>query len=218
MDNVKKIASYIWDIPIEKASSNKNPFLEVVWSNGKKMLHSKNANYSFGSLHEVFKQACKQVEEEIDDASSILILGFGGGSILDILDKHFAYGGSVTGIDYDAKVLELFHKHFAPSIGITPQLHATDAETFLKNSAEVYDVIFVDLFQDLQTDGLLLNPSFSEMLKQHLSSKGVVLLNTIFSTSEDKSPQLDLMLNLSSTFKSVNTINCQNLNTVFIAK
>lgn len=218
MQRLKKIASYFWDIPIEYTGSDLNPMLEVVWSNGKKMLHSTNANYSFGSLHNVFEQACKYVVEEIFEASSILILGFGGGSILDILDKHYAYKGNVTGIDYDAKVLELFHKHFASSIGISPQLHTADAETYLKNSTEVYDVIFVDLFQDLQTDSLLLNPNFPAMLHHHLSSQGVVLLNTILPSSKDKSSQLDLMLNLSSTFKSVNSINCQDLNTVFIAK
>jgi len=80
-----KIASYFWDIPVEKTSSEVNDYLEVVWSQGRKVLNTKSANFSFGNGYKVFEKAISTIKEEVERAAHVLVLGFGCGSILDIL-------------------------------------------------------------------------------------------------------------------------------------
>ncbi|MFT7379733.1 MAG: hypothetical protein ACI8ZQ_001486, partial [Bacteroidia bacterium] len=63
-----KIASYVWDIPIAKTSSPQNECLEIVWSMGRKMLNTENANFSFGSGFEVFKLAMSKIPTNITNA------------------------------------------------------------------------------------------------------------------------------------------------------
>lgn len=218
MEIVKKIASYFWDIPIEKTSSSLNPHLEVVWSRGIKMLHSKNANYSFGSLHQVFEKAFQEITDEIKNSDEVLILGFGAGSILDILDKKYAYKGRVTGIDYDPKIFELYKKHFETDIQLKAQLIISDAETFIATNTQIFDLIFVDLFQDLEPDTLLAKKEFASKLKACISTGGTVIINTTSENGISTEAQMQLMMNLSSHFKSVFTHKYLDINTVFFAK
>ena len=218
MEKLKKIASYIWDVPIANYSSPYNPHLQVVWSGGKKMLHSKNANYSYGSLHEVFSEACIRISKEISEAKSILVLGFGAGSILHILEKNYNYQNKVVGLDYDPIIFEIYQKHFAPEIKLQAELVISDAKKFLLTTNEKFDIIFIDLFQDLQTDSLLFSPELPNLLRTHLENNGTIVINTIIQNSEDKNAAFELLINFGKTFKKVSTQDCHDLNRIIFAK
>lgn len=217
-DTVVKILSYFWDVPIIKTQSSQNEYLEVVWSQGRKMLNTRHANFSFGNGYKVFEKAFAPLMEPIKNARSILVLGFGCGSILDILERKYNYNGELVGVEYDSQIIELFHNHFKPDYQLTPTLVIADAEKYLKDSIDIYDIIIVDLFSELNNTPLIENSSFLSNIKSRLTTGGIVIFNTIKQTEEDHRTLSNLIINLSSSYKSVTSETFQDLNLIITAK
>src|SRR3954471_6764919 len=77
MNFFKFISSFIYPVTVERTSSALNPLLEVRIENGKYVLNSEHANYSFGSLHRIFKRAFKMTRIGDKEIKNVLLLGFG---------------------------------------------------------------------------------------------------------------------------------------------
>jgi spermidine synthase len=213
----KRLLSFIWDIPIEKTSSKHNPYLEVVWSYGRKMLNTETANYSFGNGYKVFQRAFKEVEQEINKAKDVLILGFGCGSILHLLEKKYNVKPDIVGIEYDAQVLELFDSHFADNYSLQPELLAMDAEEYMNTCTRRFDIIFIDLFQELNNAPVVTKPQFIEQLAK-AASNGTLVFNLTEQNKQDKAAIQELILQLSRYYKDVKRVPFQEYNQIVIAK
>ncbi len=61
----KHLLSFIHDVKIETASSQINPWLEVVFSGGNYLLNSKSATYSYEDKYESYKVALHSIRNEI---------------------------------------------------------------------------------------------------------------------------------------------------------
>ena len=85
--------------------------LEVRWEQGRLVLNSGHANQSFGSLHRVWQQVLKDVLVEFRPAN-VLVLGMGGGSVLQILRKEHGLTVPITAVEIDPHVIGLARKHF----------------------------------------------------------------------------------------------------------
>ena len=211
MGRLKQLFSYLWDIPIERSASKENPYLEVVWSNGRKMLNSKNANYSFGNGYKVFEFAFKHIPFP---QQHVLVLGFGAGSVAHLLDR-LAYKSHLTGVEYDAEIIRLYRDHFAkPNPPV--DLHCMDALDYLLNDTKTYDLIVIDLFNDLDTSPLIYQQDFTAALLKRLSQNGSLIYNTVKAEGHD--PNQDLLLQLSAHFKEVRLHHFQEINRIIIAK
>lgn len=212
-----RLFSWVWDIPIEKTSSPQNEYLEIVWSNGKKMLNTKEANFSFGNGYKVFETGMKFITEEISKAQDILILGFGCGSILHLLEHVYLYDKNIDGIEYDSEIIRLFKEHFAHNYSNVPVLYAVDALTYLKGLQKKYDIIFIDLFIELDNSPLLSNNTFITFLQDSLQKGGTLLFNTTVKTKSEEVNHSELLLLLSSMFEHVKTKDFQDYNKIIIA-
>ncbi|PCJ66072.1 MAG: hypothetical protein COA58_08335 [Bacteroidetes bacterium] len=213
-----KIASFLWDIPIEKTSSEHNDYLEVVWSQGKKMLNTKDANFSFGNGYGVFEKAIGLIEKDISSVQNTLILGFGCGSILHLLEKKHSYNGEITGIEYDPIIISLFKKHFEPNYSLKPELIAIDAFDFLNQCKDQYDLIFIDLFKELDNVDFIFTKPFISSLKSISNTNTILVFNTIKRTELDHKNISELILKLSRHYKNVSSASFQDLNQIIIAK
>lgn len=60
-NRMKRFLSYIWPIT-KRIESAVNGTLEITWINGKKILDTKNANYSYGSLQRILKFGLSKIE------------------------------------------------------------------------------------------------------------------------------------------------------------
>ena len=213
-----KIFSFFWDIPIERTSSEQNEYLEVVWSNGKKMLNTKNANFSYGTCHGVFTVATDIISDSISKANDILILGFGCGSILQILREDLKYSKNIVGIEYDDTIISLYQKHFAKEMTSSCEILHTDALSFLKQNDHQYDVIFIDLFSELENSPIQFEESFISHLLKASKNKTTLVFNTTKKSKEDAITITELNLTLSKRFKNVENHNFQDLNNIIIAQ
>ena len=68
---IKKFLSYFYPFVSNRASLY-NGTLKVVFVNGKKILNTRDANYSFGSLHRIMRFALGKVA--LDSQEDILLL------------------------------------------------------------------------------------------------------------------------------------------------
>ena len=106
---MKRLLSYIYPVTktIESKYSGK---LEITWYNGKKHLNSANANYSYGSLQRILKFGLKKIN--LSRINSVLILGLGGGSVIETLRQDFNYPGQIEAVEIDPVIIDIAKTEF----------------------------------------------------------------------------------------------------------
>lgn len=100
---IKGILSYILPLRVDISSSQYNIFLEVSLSKGKYLMNSENSNYSFGSLHTIFKNTFHDLKLENLNISNCLVLGLGGGSIVKLIREKYKLNIPITAVEIDRK-------------------------------------------------------------------------------------------------------------------
>lgn len=175
---LKKLLSYIYPVILEKHASSISGDLEVSLQYGKLVLDSTSANYSYGSLHQVFQEVIKEFTFD-HSKKNALILGFGGGSIASILNQEKKLALDIDGVELDPVVIDIFEKHFTIHAEGNIRIHQSDAIRYLKNQSKLYDYIFIDVFENLKVPRVLLNPEFISLLKKHSLPHTQIAMNTM---------------------------------------
>ena len=173
-NSVKKVASFIWPV-VTKVDSTRNGTLEICWYNGKKMLNSKNANYSYGKLEKALIFGLSQLR--IDREAPILILGLGGGSIIRPLRSKFACTGMITAVEWDEVVLSLAQNEFGINSSLRVKKVCADAYLYVKDCKNKYGLVIVDLFIDTEVPEVFYSMEFWESIIPLVSGGGSILFN-----------------------------------------
>ncbi len=152
-----------------------NKRLKVVRKDGKKLLNTRNTNYSYGTLVQVLKHGLDTLP--FSQISSVLLLGMGAGSIIKSLRNRYNFQGCVTAVEIDPVVINIAHSEF--NIGRKQKLEiiCMDAWDFIKKSDRKFDLIIVDIFIDLDVPEKFYKPAFWKMIQKNVSRNGFVLFN-----------------------------------------
>jgi len=177
-----RLLSYIYPIT-KKVKSVYNGTLEITWYNGKKLLNTKNANFSYGSLEEILKIGFKYIN--LKNTKNILLLGLGGGNVIKNLHEKYNYKGEITAIEIDPVIIKIAKEEFGIDNSDRVKIICKDAFEFVTNNKEIFDFAIVDLFIDdtiplqffstsfwknlINTDQLLFNASLNENNKKQLN-------------------------------------------------
>lgn len=105
----------------------------------------------------------------------VLVLGLGAGTCLNQY-AHFYDNVQITGVELDGKIVELAYTYF----GLPKDrfdIRVTDARTYLRGTKEMYDVIIIDVYQDLVIPFHLATREFFTEVKEHLAPEGAVAIN-----------------------------------------
>lgn len=178
---LQNIWSYILGVKLHEFKSDISGKLELWLINGKKVLNSANANYSFDSLHQVFQDAFLQVRLKLQPNADVLILGFGGGSVAHILQKEYRFDCKITGVDVDALLFEIAQMHFDMNPSDKLQFITADAHSFVLANDKKYDLIVVDIFVDNQVPKVFAERTFIEKNIELLDRNGQFFINIITS-------------------------------------
>ncbi|MGB1247484.1 MAG: spermidine synthase [Chitinophagales bacterium] len=181
----KKAISYLYPLVLKTYQSQYSGRLEIGLQDGKIVLDTANVNYSFGSLHKVFDKAIKNIIFDTQKTYKTLILGFGVGSIAQVLQKKQAKF-DITGIEIDDKIIELGEKYFKTKNIPNCHIIAENAIDFLKKDSGSYDLIFVDLFIDDKVPPTFKEVSFLKKIKSKISENGHLMMNDMFVKNERK--------------------------------
>ncbi len=145
----KYLLSFIQDVKIETASSQFNPWLEVVFSEGKFLLSSKTATYSYEDKYESYKGAFNYVRNEIKNMQSALVLGLGLGSIPYLLQSKYGFQSRIDCVEIDEVIIRLARKYYPSANGLSKlDIYHADACGWIKQNTKQYDLVAVDLFID----------------------------------------------------------------------
>jgi len=177
---LKRLFSYFYPIKIHSQKSSLSQSLEVTWANGDLVMDSLNTNYSYGSLQRILKLGLKNIGfAKIKKMDHILILGVAGGSVVKTLVDDIEFKGKITGVEIDSEIIEIANQFF--KLNEIPQLQIIidDAFEFVLKTTEKYDLIVIDIFQDIKMPNFLFESYFIDRICFLLKSKGVVLFNTM---------------------------------------
>lgn len=211
-ETLLKFLSWFYPIRVETTSSDVNPYLEVTWYNGKKMLNTRGANYSYGNLLKAFRQ-CMEHEYKDSTPSRVLMLGFGAGSVPAYVSEKYP-GVQQTGVELDPEVIRLFQTHFKPIPDL--KLINDDAIHYLKNSEDQFDLILVDLYIDLKVPSVFSTGEFASLVLAHLNQNGTVIFNQVINDKEDRAQWNELQIRFADHFRKIRSYRGSFINNFLI--
>ncbi len=110
---------------------------------------------------------------------NILLLGVGGGSVIQTLFENFNFNGHIKGIELDPVIVDIAYKYFNLHKYQNLDIETTDAYSFVLNNTNRFDLIIIDLFQDINTPDFIYQSDFIVQLQNSITKDSYLLLNTI---------------------------------------
>ncbi|MGO1584737.1 spermidine synthase [Mesonia sp.] len=159
----------------KKIKSDYSGMLEITWLNGRKILNTQQANYSYGALHKILKIGLEKTYP--NRAGKVLVLGLGGGSILELLRKNFSFTGSITAVEIDSKIIEIAKEEFKIQQYKPLQVVCQNAVDFVKTDTHSYETLIVDLFINTQIPKPFLEVDFWQQTTKLLQPDAVIIFN-----------------------------------------
>ena len=184
---------------IESKKGGVTPYLEVMKSNGKYVLNSQNANYSFGGVHTLFDKLFKKIDIQKYDFKNVLILGMGAGSIISLLKEKYMMNCSITAIEKDEVVIELAKKYFNIDRYNSLTIIKADAFEYARTTEHTYDLIISDLFVEWDVPEIFASNEYLVNLKRISNDRACVIYNKMTELSIHKKE----LIKLSKDFESV---------------
>ena len=108
------------------------------------------------------------------DKVNILILGNGTGTYATQCKRYFD-NVDISGVEIDQKITDLAVKYFELPENVDVTTY--DGRAYLNAIHEKYDVIMVDAYQDITIPFQMSSVEFFELVKEHLTDDGVMVVN-----------------------------------------
>lgn len=152
--------------------------LEITLYKGHKVLDTAHANYSYGSLQRVLRYGLRFAEPET--AAQVLVLGLGGGGIVQTLRQTPGFAGAITAIELDPVIIRIAEEEFAIRPDAKLDIICADAFAWVTTApARQFDLVVIDLFLDLALPAGIGTSGFWKHIWQLLAPGGYILLNTL---------------------------------------
>src|SRR5690606_20794289 len=142
-----RLLSYIYPVT-RKGDSDHGGILAITWYDGTKSSRPKKRNSATGALERASQLG--STEAGLTDLGSVLLLGLGGGSVIETLRNDFDYKKSVVAVDIDEKIIDIARNEFNLKDDKHLEIHCRDAFTFMQNNSRKFDLIIIDLFIDTE--------------------------------------------------------------------
>ena len=216
VSKLKYFLSFIFDVKIETTESILNPFLQVVIRNGRLLLNTYNANYSYGSLQDAFRFVFKKIKIEDKKIKDILVLGFGCGSVAALFNGY--KNVEITGVEADEKMLALYEKYFIEEITSELILVEAFAEDYVTTITKTYDLIIVDVFIDIEIPSSIKESSFYKPLQNRLNKNGILIFNFIVLNEKEQIEFEKIEDYFKLNYRRVETIEFMKFNKILVAE
>ncbi len=132
------------------------------------------------------------------------IIGLAAGTIAHQFTK--VYGPvPIDGVEIDPAIVNVGRKYFDMNEA-NLHVYVQDGRTFLDTTSARYDLVAIDAFQQPYIPFQLTTREFFTTIRSHLSSTGVVVLNTAHTTHDYRLVQA-FINTMSQVFPSVSTLN-----------
>lgn len=115
---------------------------------------------------------------------NILILGNGTGTFATQCEKYFPNTRlHIDAVEIDSKITKLARQYFdlSPKVNVTTY----DGRAYLNTVKKSYDVIMVDAYQDITIPFQMSSTEFFQLVKDHLTPDGVMVVNMNMRSDEE---------------------------------
>jgi spermidine synthase len=163
--------------------------LQVVWYKMQMCLATANAFYSYGIRYAPFNIAFKHLKSTNNlpkPTDQMLMLGGALCSAQQIL--HYKYNITLahTVVEHDAEIIDVAERYLPIEIQSQIKFVLDDAFEFIFDTKKTWDIIAVDIFNDLTIPQPFCEPIFLSQCKKVLNANGVFIMNTHFLMEENK--------------------------------
>ncbi|MDB5227678.1 MAG: hypothetical protein JWN78_1871 [Bacteroidota bacterium] len=134
--------------------------------------------YSFGKNYTSFSTAFDVIEIQDKKIESVLVLGFGLGSVVNLFEDHSEIK-NITAVDADKIIIELAEKYLHSPLKKKIEFICRDAETFVNSLQQKYDLVLFDVFIDDVTPAEFIRKEFLLQLKKCISKNGILLYSKL---------------------------------------
>jgi spermidine synthase len=196
----KQLLSYLFPVSIRQSSSEQNKLLELSLYRGQYQLSTEDAYYSDGRRYRPLVLAFEQVEDTLPKVQSVLLLGAGIGSAVQIL-MHKGFHPDYTFVDTDEKILEWATELQSGSGEHIEAVHQ-DAQLYMATNSKKYDLLIVDIFTDRIVPGFAITETFLKQCRQGINPGGSFIMNYIINSEAEWQV---LQHNLQAVFTSPHT-------------
>lgn len=176
ISGIQKMLSLLVEVPIEHSSSKYNPSLDVSLKSQRLKLSTRNTIYSFEDRYTSFSKAFRHLDIGTRSVDSVLMLGYGFGSIPIILSRKYNLNPDITAIEIDPEVIRLAKK-YALQENVT--LLEGDAYRWVLNNQDRFDLVCVDVFFDTRVSGKFESRKFLQKLRTLVAPDGLLLFNRL---------------------------------------
>lgn len=168
------------------------------------------------AMKDVWGKGIGRINRFIKTPEKILVLGLGGGSIAEVIQKKWKTS-KIKGIDIDPVIVELGKKHLCLSKIEHIDIEIADAHTWVERRIkqqlesktkrqevddDLFDIIFIDLFKGEETPANFRTKRFFSMLTKLLNPYGIVVVNHLYGV-QDKKNAANLLKVLRQVFGKV---------------
>lgn len=153
----------------------------MVASFGKLYLDAGGLMQSGPFLVRIWGNAFKKLRLNQNQYNSILVLGLGGGSFVQLARQLFQ-GTKITAVDIDPVMVETGKKYLSLNDS-SIEIVIADAQKFAHESLKKnrrYDLIFVDLYHGYELPGFVESDLFLLTLMKLLNSDGNIVFNRLY--------------------------------------
>lgn len=214
---IRRALSWLWPMTEATAKGRSGP-LTVRWENGRKVLNTAHGNQSFGALHRVWQQTMDHVLLPEAPPLNVLLLGLGGGSVPAILRGERGIRAPITAIELDPAMVQLARDHFGLDKVAALEVIIGDATIQVHALRDRFDLVLVDLFDDLDLARGVDARGFLHGLRDRCDDGGVVCFNTVaYDAASDRRCQA-VHDHAQRIFHSVEELRLEELNRMFIAR
>ena len=182
----KRWLSHIIEMELENLESEHDHQLSLCLSDGKIQLNADKAIYSWEEKYDNFYKAFAQMSFDQLPGDEVLILGFGLGSIAQMLEQKFHKKLQFTGIEIDEQVIYLAEKYITHQLQSSIQIIQAPAERFIEITESKFDLICVDVFINTTIPENIKTSAFLQHLKSALNPGGLILFNHLSHYDTDK--------------------------------
>jgi spermidine synthase len=205
-----KLFSFLFDKQETLVLGDLGVKLEVRKIKDKYVLNAENVNYSFGGLHHIFQEAFKRIDIQSLQPKTVLILGFGAGSVASILQNELKIECDILGVEKDAKVIELAKKYFNLEQYQNLSLMEDDAFGFVEHNKQKFDLIVVDVYNDFRVPENIESLEFLKNIKSAKAENGFLIFNKVVYNLESEAEAKILENKFKQVFGQVTTLNIKH--------
>ena len=209
--------SYLWPVRVARGTGAHGP-LELTWENGRLVVNSDQANQSHGALHRVWQRVLAEAEGAVREAGSVLLLGLGTGSVVHILRQELGLDTPITALEDDPLMIQWGREHFGLDKVEALRVVRGDALSGLEGLHATYDLVVVDVFEDLDIPPGWENGEAVNAVMQRTSPGGLVLWNTISRNPEQAGRIAGLRGHLRTWSAECREMHMERINTVFMVR